>query len=167
MLLMWYDYIDRRTSHQDRKEKEKMKTQQLFEQAKAKYQTHLEIFNIDLLEESYQIYRQYKERGGKKTIARLEEMFQTEKAIQENETRTQDEKNERNNNFRKLYNLINEKYCFYDCVSGEIVTANRITSMLTAIKDRIDEYNDITIIEYMESETNDNGEKLIFFKDVK
>lgn len=140
--------------------------QQIFELAKRKYQTHLEIFNLDLLEESYLLYKEYKEQGGKKKIERLEEIYQNELLFKEDETRTQEEKNERNINFRKLHKLDNERYIFFDYIVGEIISSNYITSLIDNISDRINEYKSEYIIKYLKVETNENGEKLIFFNDV-
>ena len=140
--------------------------QQIYELAKRKYQTHLEIFNLDLLEESYLLYKEYKEQGGKKKIERLEEIYQNELLFKEDETRTQEEKNERNINFRKLHKLDNQKYVFFDYIVGEIVSTNYITSLIDNISDRINEYKSEYIIKYLKVETNENGEKLIFFNDI-
>lgn len=140
--------------------------QQIYELAKRKYQTHLEIFNLDLLEESYLLYKEYKEQGGKKKIERLEEIYQNELLFKEDETRTQEEKNERNINFRKLHKLDNQKYVFFDYIVGEIISTNYITSLIDNISDRINEYKSEYIIKYLKVETNENGEKLIFFNDI-
>ena len=140
--------------------------QQIFELAKRKYQTHLQIFNLDLLEESYLLYKEYKEQGGKKKIERLEEIYQNELLFKEDETRTQEEKNERNIHFRKLHKLDNQKYVFFDYIVGEIISTNYITSLIDNISDRINEYKSEYIIKYLKVETNKNGEKLIFFNDI-